>query len=241
MAASPFDHYRTDVGRFFDDLSNDYTAAIERCFPKYREMLIALLDYLPADRQFSNILELGCGTGNLTILLRETYPDAALQVVDVSSESLQLCRERLTSRADVTFTTADFRQLDYSPNSFDLVISSIAIHHLPSPAKQTLFQSIYHWLSPDGVFTFADQCAGATPDLDERHLRLWQQHSAAAGATAEEWQMWMAHQTEHDHHDSLVSQLDWLRDADFATVDCTWRCWLWSVLQARKNSPGSGS
>ena len=55
-----------DVGTFFDTLTDGYTATIERCFPRYREMLWALLNYLPQGRSFESILELGCGTGNLS-------------------------------------------------------------------------------------------------------------------------------------------------------------------------------
>ena len=56
----------TVVGQFFDALSDDYTRTIERCFPRYREMLWALLDYLPRKPQVASVLELGCGTGNLS-------------------------------------------------------------------------------------------------------------------------------------------------------------------------------
>ena len=236
MSDTSRDDRRTDVDRFFDAISDNYTDVIERCFPRYREMLQVLLDYLPANRTFHNILELGCGTGNLTMLLRDLYPQASLLVVDLSAESLDVCRRRLMSPAEITFTAADFRQLDYSPATFDLVISSIAIHHLESEEKRALFRDIYRWLSADGIFTFADQFAGATSDVYDRHTQLWKQHSTAAGATADEWRMWMHHQSEHDHHDSLLDQLDWLRESSFPTVDCTWRCWLWSVVQARKES-----
>jgi hypothetical protein len=56
----------------------------------------------------------------------------------------------------------------------------------------------------------------------------------AAGSTDEEWQMWMKHQFEHDHHDTMVEQIDWLRQAGFQKVDCPWRYLLWTVLQAEK-------
>lgn len=234
MADAARDDHRTDVGRFFDNMSDDYTDVIERCFPKYREMLQVLLDYLPPEQTFHRILELGCGTGNLTLLLLDSYPRADLHVVDLSAESLELCRRRLDPRAGVTLTTADFRHLDFPPESFDLVISSIAIHHLGSEEKRNLFRNIFGWLTVGGIFTFADQCAGASPDIYDRHMQLWQARSSAAGATAEEWQMWMRHQAEHDHHDSLIDQCDWLKEASFTSVDCLWRCWLWSVIHARK-------
>ena len=224
----------SDVGRFFDALTSEYTEAIERCFPRYREMLWAVLDYLPTDGAFHSVLELGCGTGNLSVLLRRAYPDAALRLVDVSAESLEACRCRFAESDRLVFQQQDFGAAEYAAGSFDLVVSSIAIHHLDSPAKRSLFRRIRQWLTDDGILCFADQCAGATEDLYSRHIQNWKAQATRAGASQSEWEMWMQHQAEHDHHDTLGDQLSWLVEAGFPVVDCPWRCLLWSVIQARK-------
>ncbi len=221
------------VGRFFDSLTDDYTSTIERCFPRYREMLWALLDYLPANMQVESILELGTGTGNLTGLLAERYPDAIITAVDVSADSLDACRSRL-GEDRVTYQQQDFRNLDYAADAFDLVASSISVHHLTAEEKQRLFGCIYRWLRPGGVFAYCDQHAGATDDLYQRHIENWNRVSKQAGSTAEEWEMWMQHQRQHDHHDILGDQMRWLSEAGFHVVDCPWRYLLWTVLQARK-------
>jgi tRNA (cmo5U34)-methyltransferase len=223
-----------EVGRFFDTLTRDYTATIERCFPRYREMLWAVLEYLPETRPVKSVLELGCGTGNLSVLLHEAFPDATLKLVDVSGESLDICRSRLAASDTIEFEQRDFRKLTYETAKFDLITSSISIHHLASSEKQDLFRQCHGWLKDDGVLCFADQCAGATADLYDKHMRNWRDLSFNAGSTKEEWDMWMRHQAEHDHHDTLFDQLDWLRKAGFSIVDCPWRYLLWSVIQARK-------
>lgn len=220
------------VGQFFDTLTHEYTQTIERCFPRYREMLWAVLDYLPPGRQFGSILELGCGTGNLSVLLKEAIPNASLRVVDLSSESLDVCRSRLGD--DVVCDCQDFGSVDYQTGSFDLVVSSIAIHHLSADGKRSLFQRLHDWLTDDGVLCFADQCAGATDDLYARHIENWKTQTFRAGASESEWRMWMEHQSEHDYHDTLADQMTWLTDAGFNVVDCPWRYLLWSVIQARK-------
>lgn len=222
------------VGRFFDALTPDYTATIERCFPRYREMLWALLDYLPPERKFERILELGCGTGNLSVLLTESFPESSLVCVDLSSESLEVCRERLEERPRVDIIQGDFRNLPYVGDEFDLIVSSIAVHHLESAEKRDLFRNCFHWLKAEGIFTFADQFRGANDELYARHIQNWKQLSLSAGSTQDEFEMWMQHQREHDHHDTLADQINWLTGAGFSTADCTWRYLLWSVLQARK-------
>jgi len=220
------------LGQFFDSLSNEYTSTIERCFPRYHEMLWAVLDYLPTSDPPEHILELGAGTGNLSVLIHQRFPQAAMTVVDLSSESLQICHDRIGSDAKVYCEAQDITKLDYEEGKFDLVLSSIAIHHLTSAQKQELFSKTRKWLSSGGTFCFADQCAGVTDQLYQRHIHNWKQASFAAGTNAQEWQMWMEHQQQYDHHDTLGDQMSWLKTAGFTHVDCIWRCLLWSVIQA---------
>lgn len=224
----------SSVDHFFDLLTDEYTAVIERCFPRYREMLWALLEYLPEMPANASILELGCGTGNFSVLLREKFPQAPIRVVDVSSESLEACRKRFAGDERIQFDQCDFRDLAFSTEQFDLVVSSIAVHHLVASEKQSLFAKTLQWLSPGGVFSFADQFAGETESIRSKHLACWKNVSLAAGSTEQEWQMWMQHQAEHDHHDTLSDQMNWLAAAGFEQVDCTWRYLLWSVVQSTK-------
>ena len=223
------------VDNFFDSLTPEYTELIERCYPRYREMLWALLDYLPANRSCQSILELGCGTGNLSVLLSEMFPESTIRLVDIASDSLTVCRERLEESSRFEFEVNDLRNLEYEASSFDLILASISIHHIDASEKQQLFSKIRNWLTPDGVFQFADQFRGATDDLYQRHIANWKALSLNAGSTEDEFEMWMEHQREHDHHDTLWDQIDWLKNSEFPVVDCVWRHLLWGVVQARKN------
>ena len=174
------------LSQFFDRLTGDYTAAIERCVPRYREMLWALLDYLPATVPYHRILELGCGTGNLSLLLSRKFPQAEITCVDLSAESLDECRDRLQQAQDLSrfrFMTADMRELDFESSQFDLVVSSISIHHLTADEKQALFAKACNWLRPEGVFSFADQFRGTTDEIYARHMQHWREQALAAGST----------------------------------------------------------
>ena len=221
------------MDKFFDSLTSGYTEVIERCFPRYREMLWALLDYLPDRLDVGRILELGSGTGNLTVLLSKRFPEATIHAVDVSGDSIAECRKRLAG-ARLEYHHDDFRNLAFPSAYFDLVISSISIHHLDSAEKRQMFSRSFDWLTAEGVFAYADQHAGATDDLYRQHIANWRSETMAAGSSEQEWEMWMQHQAEHDHHDPLLSQMDWLRQSGFSTVDCPWRYLLWAVVQARK-------
>ena len=138
------------------------------------------------------------------------------------------------SRTRLWFGKADFRNLQLAPGSFDLVLSSISLHHLTHRQKAELFAKVFQWLGDRGVFSYCDQFAGATDDPYAKQMADWKQRSTQLGATAEEWDVWMEHQRAHDHHATLIDQFEWLRQAGFKTIDCTWRYILWTVVQARK-------
>lgn len=217
---------------FFDEWSIDYDAAIERCVPRYREMLWALIHYIPEDCAPRRIVELGPGSGNLSALLARRFPAAELHLVDLSAEMLERTRSKLGDSKAVHLHERDFATVDFEPASIDLVMSSISIHHLDDEAKQRLFARVHAWLGPTGLLLYSDQFAGEAEHYS-KNIASWHRSAREKGASEAEWQSWMRHQDEHDHHASLPDQIAWLRTAGFATVDCVWRHLLWTVLYCK--------
>jgi len=218
---------------FYDSMADRYTEAIQRCVPRYDEMLSMLFAYLPRHLSPKRILELGCGSGNLTLQVADYFPSSEITVVDFSEEMLSICSDRLREKRFVV-VKSDFKELVFPEESFDLVLSSIAIHHLRDEDKQVLFANIHRWLSKTGVLVFADQFRGAADFIYETHLRRWYEEARKKGVADGDWDEWMQHQSQHDFHAPLACHLDWLRNAGFRDVDCLWRYLLWAVIHAHK-------
>jgi len=70
----------------------------------------------------SSILELGCGTGNFTRLLRSKFERARIKALDISPEMVALCRRKLPQNG-LEFIIADAEDLELR-ESFDLVASN---------------------------------------------------------------------------------------------------------------------
>jgi tRNA (cmo5U34)-methyltransferase len=223
----------TTTKEFYDSFSSQYTEAILKCVPRYEEMLATLFLYIPNGFAPKSILELGCGTGNLSSLIVRHFPEAKLTAVDISGEIISKCKDRLKGN-HINYLQEDFTKLNFPDKSFDLIISSIAIHHLADPDKKKLFQSVYEWLVNGGVFTFSDQFKGETDDLYQKHIELWKIHAIKNDVTDKDWKTWIEHQKLHDYHSSLKSHLDWLKNCGFKSPDCVWRYLLWSVIYAKK-------
>lgn len=223
-----------EVEEFYDNISNKYTDMLDRAVPKYRKMLWLMLHYIPDNFKPKRILELGSGTGNLTELILEKFPDAEITVVDISEKILEECKARFRSSTSIKYDQSDFKEIDFIPESFDLVLSSIAIHHIEDADKQILFKKIYSYLKPKGIFTYLDQCMGETSEIYQKNMEKWKIEAFKLGSTDDNWKTWMDHQDQHDFHATVRNQIKWLEDSSFKKIDILWRNLLWTVFYSEK-------
>jgi ubiquinone/menaquinone biosynthesis C-methylase UbiE len=109
----------------------------------------AMLSLLP-EVKGAIILDLGCGAGELC---RRFKAMGAGQVtgVDISANMLELARKEVT--AGITFQNQAMEDAKFSPETFDLVVSSLAFHYVAD--FQEMCRKIYGWLKPSGVLFFS--------------------------------------------------------------------------------------
>ena len=92
------------------------------------------------------VLDIGCGAGiPLTRALTESFDVTG---VDISERQVQLARKNVPA---ARFIHGDVTTLAFSPRSFDAVVASYSLFHIPRLEHQTLFRSIAAWLRRDGV------------------------------------------------------------------------------------------
>jgi ubiquinone/menaquinone biosynthesis C-methylase UbiE len=119
----------------------------------FKRMLIAQANI----HRGSRVLDLGCGTGTLTILVKQTIPSADVIGVDGDPEVLKIAGQKATqARVSIDWDHAMAYALPYPDCSFDRVLSSLVIHHLTSEDKRRAFQEIFRVLRPNGEFHIVD-------------------------------------------------------------------------------------
>lgn len=220
--------------QFYDKLSSSYTELISKCVPRYHEMLFNMFRYIPESSKPKRIIDLGCGTGNLTQQILDHFPDAEIHALDLSEEILEESRKRFSGVKNISFIKADFRQMDLEPDSYDLVMSSIAIHHITDPNKIRLYRDVFHALRNNGLFIFADQTRGITDEIYHKNIACWKEEALKLGSTEENWKMWMEHQDAHDHHSPVGWHLKELENAGFCQVDLLYKYLMWGVFWSKK-------
>jgi len=223
---------------YFGAMVRDYDSLIRRAVPRYDELLERLAFYLPPLAPGRRrVLELGCGTGNFSLLLaehgRKHWPDLELTLVDASQEMLDVTRARLAAagRSGDTFVGARFEELAFAPGSFELVTSCISVHHVAD--KRALFTRLLPQLAPGGEVLLGDQMRGGTERAHALNWQRWLAWCRAHCSDAEALRL-VDHAYAHDHYESVAAHFAALAAAGYAELDCVWRNWMWGIVTARR-------
>lgn len=123
-----------------------------KIYKNYDLILQSVYDLVEAlDRKNSNILEIGVGTGNLASkFLKNNYNIIG---IDQSREMLSVAKEKYPS---LKVRLGEFLKIPYDNNSFDIIISTYAFHHLNEEEKCIAIEEIIRVLKDDGVIIIGD-------------------------------------------------------------------------------------
>ncbi|HXE08022.1 MAG TPA: methyltransferase domain-containing protein [Acidobacteriaceae bacterium] len=214
----------------FDATASNYDRDRSRLIPGCDRFYRWALDLIPA--RAKTILDLGAGSGLLSILIRDRFPAAQIHLIDFSEGMLALARERLAGDAKLTFHQADYAREPW-PVELCVSVSSLSIHHLEDEEKRAVFSKAWSSLKAGGVFINADQVAGPTPELDDRYKAQWLEGVRELGATEQQIEESLYRQRE-DRCSPVGDQLTWMREAGFADADCWYKEGRFAVMSGTK-------
>lgn len=130
----------------------------------------AVLRYVMQEYRFKNelirqaqiqpgqhVLDLGCGTATLTVMVKQAHPDAHITGLDGDPAVLHIGRAKADKfGVSLTLDQGMAYALPYLDGSFDRVVSSLMFHHLTTLDKQRTIDEVYRILRPGGNFLIVD-------------------------------------------------------------------------------------
>jgi ubiquinone/menaquinone biosynthesis C-methylase UbiE len=144
--------------------------------PKAHKTLIAQAELADGHR----VLEIGSGTGSVTIRAKRSHPGIDVIGVDPDPLALSRAQRKLDGMSGIRFDHGYAQNLPYADAEFDRVLSSMMLHHLDSEAKTAAAAEAFRVLRPGGRLHVVDVDADVT-EGDGRLARFFahRRHAAA--------------------------------------------------------------
>jgi ubiquinone/menaquinone biosynthesis C-methylase UbiE len=142
---------RAAQARWYDALAAVLTLGRDRAL---RERLAELARLAPGE----SVLDVGCGTGTLALVAKRRVGDAGtVSGVDASPDMIALATRKATrAGAAVTFRPGAAERLPFPDASFDVVMATLMLHHLPAPIRRDFAREALRVLEPGGRILVVD-------------------------------------------------------------------------------------
>lgn len=104
------------------------------------------------------VLEVGCGTGVMSVLARlKTGNRGKVHGIDIAEKMIIQARKKAEKYGlDIDFKVASIDSLPFPDNQFDVVVASLMFHHLPVRIKESGLKEIYRVLKDNGRLLLSD-------------------------------------------------------------------------------------
>ena len=143
------------------------------------------------------VLDIGCGTGTLTLMIKKAYPNSIITGLDGDPQVLNIAREK-SRGMDILWEEGLASSIPYPDSIFDKVVTSLVIHHLTTADKRRAIKEMHRVLKPGGELHILD--FGAPHSLVTRFMTMYMRRLEEAA----------------DNFDGLIPQF--IAEADFSSV-----------------------
>jgi tRNA (uracil-5-)-methyltransferase TRM9 len=173
--------------QFYQTFALQFSATRQRLQPGVHKILSDGIRSEPTPiRENVNILELGCGNGELARTLAHRDLDVRYTGLDFNAMLLEIARQSLPADWQANFYQANLalpewaRDLPHFP--YDVILAFAVLHHLPgAELRRQVLEKVRELITPDGVFIHSEWQFLNSPRLRER-IQPWEQ----AGLTADD-------------------------------------------------------
>lgn len=216
----------------FDQNARIYDQQRRWVIPCLDDLYTIIADLARSEVPGPKILDMGAGTGLLTQYLYEKFERAEFTLIDLSEEMLNIARQRFKGKPNFKYITGDYVKYDFQ-DKFDIVASSLSIHHLEDPNKEFLYGKIYETLNEGGIFLNADQVLAPSPSNELEYQRNWRE-KIEDGSLRESEKISILERMKFDKPAKLEYNLKWLEKSGFKDVDVFYKYYNFCVLYGKK-------
>lgn len=210
-----------NIAKAFDKASAQYDEQRKKLIPCFDDLYGIAIENMSLTTASPGILDLGAGTGLFSKMVLNKFPNAEIELIDIAEKMLEVAKERFNENNNVSIKVQDYVSLQ-PETKYDVIISSLSIHHLKDEDKIILYDNIYKWLKPGGLFINVDQVLAPTSYFEELYSNQWRNKVDNSGLDKETIKA-AYERVKLDKRTPLTTQLTWLEEAGFKHVDCLYK------------------
>ena len=214
----------------FNQKAKEYDSERRALIPCFDDFYGVTIDCIDFKGDNPKVLDLGAGTGILSQFLLEKYPNAEIVLIDLAEEMLKEAEKRFEGNDNISFICDDYITHEFN-TKFDIIISSLSIHHLTGTEKKVLIEKYYDLLNDGGNFVNADQVLNPSKGVEDYFKSKLDEHT---GEISEKAYGEAKIRRTYDKPSSVDFQLECLKNAGFDHVGIPYKYYVFAVFWAKK-------
>jgi tRNA (cmo5U34)-methyltransferase len=168
-----------------------------------------------------NLLDIGCGAGNYSLMMLTKIQDLNCTLVDLSKPMLDKAFERVSQKTknNVITLQGDIRAVELKENHYDIILAGAVLHHLRDDNDwETTFEKLFKILKPGGCLMISDLI---TQDTELLNNYTWERYGDyLEGLGGKEYrQKVLDYVAKEDSPRSMNYQLDLMKQVGFRKVE----------------------
>lgn len=172
--------------RFDGTVPERFDQHVSRSIPGYHnghDLVIEVIQNMPAELQGGLIYELGCSTGVLTEKIAQVSVNNTSSVIGIDQVEgmLEIARSRCSQYPNTDFYQGDLNDFDFTPAS--MMVSYYTLQFVPLAHRRDVIKSIYSALVPGGKLVLFEKICFADPEIDCRMNEAYADYKRQQGYT----------------------------------------------------------
>ncbi|MEP7371872.1 MAG: class I SAM-dependent methyltransferase [Chitinophagaceae bacterium] len=168
-----------------------------------------------------NLLDIGCGAGNYSLMMLSKVPNLNCTLVDLSKPMLDKAFERVSqaTKKAVEIIQGDIREVVLKENHFDIILAGAVLHHLRDDRDwETTFEKFYRLLKPGGCLMISDLITQDTELLNDYTWERYGDYLETLGGKEYRLKV-LDYVAKEDSPRSMNYQLDLMKKVGFSSVE----------------------
>lgn len=168
-----------------------------------------------------NLLDIGCGAGNYTVMMLLKVPNLNCTLVDLSKPMLDKAFERVSQNTGkkVEIKQGDIREVELPETYYDIILAGAVLHHLRDDHDwETTFNKMYNLLRPGGCLMISDLITQDTELLNDYTWERYGDYLESIGGKEYRSKV-LDYVAKEDSPRSMNYQLDLMKKVGFRSVE----------------------